>query len=200
MSKLQKIAISLLVLLLATPSTGNEAKGRKFFKIEVVDDQTGRGVPLVELKTVHAVRYVTDSNGIVALDEPGLIDRTVFFHISSHGYELPKDGFGYRGAKVHVTSGGSVKLKIKRLNLAERLYRVTGADIYRDSVLTGHDVPIRRPLLNGLVFGQDSVLNTVYRGKIYWFWGDTNRPGYPLGNFHTPGATSLLPHLAPVNI
>src|SRR5699024_3749073 len=32
-----------------------------------------------------------------------------------------------------------------------------------------------------------------YRGKLYWFWGDTDRPGYPLGLFHTPGATSLLP-------
>jgi len=37
------------------------------------------------------------------------------------------------------------------------------------------------------------VLNAVYRGRIYWFWGDTNRPGYPLGNFHVPGATSRLP-------
>ena len=32
-----------------------------------------------------------------------------------------------------------------------------------------------------------------YRGKIHWFWGDTNRPDYPLGNFHVPGATSELP-------
>ena len=29
--------------------------------------------------------------------------------------------------------------------------------------------------------------------QIHWFWGDTNRPGYPLGNFHVPGATSQLP-------
>ena len=31
------------------------------------------------------------------------------------------------------------------------------------------------------------------RGKLHWFWGDTNRPSYPLGNFHVPFATSLLP-------
>ena len=43
------------------------------------------------------------------------------------------------------------------------------------------------------MFGQDSVVNTVYHGKIHWFWGDTNRPDYPLGNFHVPGATSDLP-------
>ena len=82
---------------------------------------------------------------------------------------------------------------IRRLNVARRLYRVTGAGIYRDSVLTGDAVPIREPLLNGKVFGQDSVVNAVYQGKIHWFWGDTNRPDYPLGNFHVPGATSDLP-------
>ena len=43
------------------------------------------------------------------------------------------------------------------------------------------------------MLGQDSVLNAVYQGKIHWFWGDTNRPGYPLGNFHSPGAVSELP-------
>jgi hypothetical protein len=48
-------------------------------------------------------------------------------------------------------------------------------------------------LLNGLVLGQDSVQTVVYRGKIYWFWGDTNWPGQPLGNFQMSGATSLLP-------
>ena len=47
--------------------------------------------------------------------------------------------------------------------------------------------------MNGQVLGQDSVCSAVFEGKIHWFWGDTNRPGYPLGNFHTPGATSNLP-------
>ena len=41
--------------------------------------------------------------------------------------------------------------------------------------------------------GQDTVLTAIYRGKLYWFWGDTNRPGHPLGNFFTSGATSELP-------
>ena len=36
------------------------------FAITVVDDQTGRGVPLVELRTVNGIRLVTDSNGVVA--------------------------------------------------------------------------------------------------------------------------------------
>lgn len=182
--------ISLLALLWVA---GPPGPASSYFKISVVDEQTGRGVPLVELRTVNNIRYYTDSNGIVAFYEPGLMDRSVFFHVTSHGYEFPQDGFGYRGKAIRVTEGGSATLKIKRVNIAERLYRVTGAGIYRDSLLVGLQPPIKQPLLNGQVFGSDSVVNAVYRGKIHWFWGDTNRPGYPLGNFHVPGATSLLP-------
>jgi hypothetical protein len=169
------------------------AEPDKPFAITVVDAQTGRGVPLIELKTVHGVRLVTDSNGVAAFHEPGLMDQTVFFHVAGHGYELPKDGFGLRGKKMDVTPGGSATLKVDRVNIAERLYRVTGAGIYRDSVLVGAKVLIRKPLLNARVLGSDSVMNAVYRGKLWWFWGDTQRPGYPLGNFHVPGATSELP-------
>ena len=165
----------------------------RVFRIHVVEEGTGRGVPLVELRTVNQIRYVTDSNGIVAFDEPGLFDRKVFFTITSHGYEVDKDGFGFRGKALDVTRGGSADIVIRRVNIARRLYRVTGGGIYRDSVLTGDPIPIREPLLNGKVFGQDSVVNAVYQGKIHWFWGDTNRPDYPLGNFHVPGATSELP-------
>ncbi|MFQ5733809.1 MAG: hypothetical protein ACE5KM_17870 [Planctomycetaceae bacterium] len=182
-----------IVLPCANSVAARAAAPADYFKITVVDEATGRGVPLVELKTVNNIRYVTDSNGLVAFFEPGLMDKTVYFGVSSHGYEFPKDRFGYRGRRLKVTPGGSAVLKIKRINIAERLYRVTGAGIYRDSLLTGAKVPIRRPVLNARVFGQDSVVNTVYNGRIYWFWGDTNRPSYPLGNFHVPGATSRLP-------
>jgi hypothetical protein len=165
----------------------------KHFKIAVVDDQTGRGVPLVELRTVNGIRLWTDSNGVAAFFEPGLMDQTVFFHVTSHGYEFPKDGFGFRGRALKVTEGGSATLKIKRINVAERLYRVTGGGIYADSLLVGAKVPLKQPALNGQVFGSDSVVNALYRGRVYWFWGDTTRPSYPLGNFHVPGATSRLP-------
>jgi hypothetical protein len=163
------------------------------FRIQVVDEETGRGVPLVELKTVDHIRYITDSNGIVAFVEPGLYGRKVYFSITSHGYEIAPDGFGYRGQALDITDGGSARIGIQRLNLAQRLYRVTGEGIYRDSVLTGDKTPIREPLLNAQVVGQDSVVNALFQGKIHWFWGDTNRPDYPLGNFHVPGATSELP-------
>ena len=80
----------------------------------------------VELRTVNQIRYVTDSNGIAAFDEPGLLGLKVFFHIKSHGYEFPKDGFGNRGLALETSPGGSARIKIERLNIARRLYRVTG--------------------------------------------------------------------------
>jgi len=165
----------------------------KYFKIQVVDRQTGRGVPLVELQTTNNTRYFTDSNGIVAYYEPGLMDREVFFFVESHGYEFPKDGFGMNGKKLKTSPGGSAVIKIDRHNIAERLYRVTGQGIYRDSILTGTPVPLKNPVLNGQVTGQDSVYTCIYRDRLFWLWGDTNRASYPLGHFATAGAFSDLP-------
>lgn len=184
-----RVLCVIVLSLLAALAPGDS----RLFRITVVDEETGRGVPLVELRTVHNALHVTDSYGVVAFREPGLTGRKVFFHVKSHGYEFPRDGFGYRGKALEITEGGSATLKIKRVNLAERLYRVTGGGIYRDTVLVGDKPPLREPLLNGQVFGSDSVVNAVYRGKLRWFWGDTNRPAYPLGNFNVPGATSKLP-------
>ena len=169
------------------------ADAQRYFTIEVIDESTGRGVPLVELKTTSSITCYTDSNGVVAFDEPGLMDQKVFFFVKSHGYEFPKDGFGFAGVALDVKPGGSAQLKVKRVNVAERLYRITGGGIYRDSVLVGRKVPIERPLLNARVLGQDSVFATVYNGKVRWFWGDTNRVAYPLGLFAVAGATSPLP-------
>ena len=182
-----------LFFCLLLTASGGISSAAEPFRIRIVDDQTGRGVPLVEFETVNQIRLVSDSNGLIAFDEPGLLGTRVFFHVRSHGYEFPADAFGYRGAALETKPGGSAELKIRRINIAERLYRMTGAGIYRDSVLLGEEVPTEQPLLNGKVLGSDSVVNAEYRGKIYWFWGDTNRPGYPLGNFHVPGATSKLP-------
>lgn len=184
-----RFASAVLVLILSGVGRAAEAP----FIIEVVDEQTGRGVPLVELRTTGEVRCYTDSAGVVAFREPGLMDREVFFHVASHGYEFPKDGFGFRGARLRTTPATAARLKLKRVNIAERLYRITGQGIYRDTLLAGRTAPIRQPLLNARVVGQDSALAIPYRGKLFWFWGDTNCESYPLGQFATSGAASELP-------
>src|SRR2546421_728502 len=98
------IALATCALLFAPTAHASD-----YFAIKIVDEQTGRGVPLVELQTTDHVSHITDSAGMVAFNEPGLMNETVFL------------------------------------------------------------------------------------GKIFWFWGDTSRVGYPLGNFSTTGATSDLP-------
>lgn len=145
-------------------------------------------MPLVALTTNNNIVSVTDSNGIVAWNEPGLMDRDVYFRIESPGYRYPGGG-----ATLHVRSGARIELRIQPLNIAERLYRVTGQDVYRDSILTGYPAPIREPLLNAEVLGQDTVRVTPYRGKLFWLWGDTNRATGPFGNFSTTSAISDLP-------
>jgi hypothetical protein len=163
------------------------------FGIQVVDDKTGRGVPLVELETTHHRLFVTDSQGWAAIGDPELMGTDVHFRIRSHGYEYPKDGFGYAGVRLPVKPGGRTQVKIRRNNLAERVCRLTGAGIYTDSVLLNQPVPLRDPVLSAKVSGQDSALAVVYRGKMLWFWGDTGRLAYPLGNFRTTGAVATLP-------
>jgi hypothetical protein len=56
-------------------------KKQESFMIKVVDAETGRGIPLVELMTTNNIKYYTDSAGNVAFDEPGLMNQSVFFHL-----------------------------------------------------------------------------------------------------------------------
>ena len=170
-----------------------QAAPTDYFRIDVVDDATGRGVPLVELKTTNETRYFTDSNGIAAIGDPELMGHKVYFSIKSDGYTYTKDMFGNAGAAFDVKPGARATIRLQRQNIAERLYRVTGAGIYRDSVLVGAPTPLDHPLMDGLVMGQDTVEAVPYNGKIFWLWGDTFRPAYPLGNFFTSAATSLPP-------
>jgi hypothetical protein len=165
----------------------------RYFAIHVVDDQTGRGVPMVELRTTSAVSYYTDSAGYVAFSEPGLMNQHVYFGVSSHGYDYPADAFGAHGAVLETKPGAEATVKIKRINIAQRLYRMTGAGIYRDSILLGHDPHPDQPPLNAQTTGQDGTLNAIHNGKLYWFYGDTVRLSHPLGNYSMTGAMSALP-------
>jgi hypothetical protein len=167
--------------------------GEGYFGIRVVDEQTGRGVPLITLSTTNHLSYTTDSAGWIALDEPGLMGSRVFFHVSGPGYTLPKDGFGFSGVKLTPKGGDTVEVKVLRTQIAERLYRITGQGIYRDSTLLGKEAPLPRPNLFADVMGQDSVQVVPWKGRLLWLWGDTQRPGYPLGNYHSTCAWSDLP-------
>lgn len=185
------VAVSLAALCCPAAGYGDDKIKPPYFGIHVIDASTGRGAPLVELRTVNDIALYTDSAGWIAFHEPGLMEREVFFAVRSPGYEIDKDGFGFRGVRLITKAGTSATVKIKRTNIAERLYRVTGEGIYRDSVLLGLTTPL--PETNAAVLGQDSVQAVPYRGKLFWLWGDTNVARYPLGNFKTTAATAPLP-------
>lgn len=157
------------------------------FVIKVTDASTGRGVPMVSLRADCGPEFITDSAGVVAIYEPPYMNRRVHFSVFSHGYKTPADGFG-----ADIKPNGKTEFSIERTNIAERLYRITGAGIYHHSTLAGLETPLENPNLTGKVMGQDTVAMTRYKGQYHWLWGDTDRPAYPLGNFKTSGAVSPL--------
>jgi hypothetical protein len=154
------------------------------FGLHVVDAATGRGLPLVELRTVNDIRYVTDDAGWVAFQEPGMMDREVFWHVSGPGIEREKDGFGFACFRATTKPGTSAVVKVKNTNIADRLARLTGQGLYRDSELLGLKHPLPNIVEPG-VLGQDSVQMVPYQGKLFWLWGDTNLARYQLGNYQT---------------
>jgi len=192
--------ILLLPLLIVIHSfQPRDANTSDCFKIRVVDSETGRGVPMVGLIPLSRQKYYTDSNGFIAFNEPGLMDRKVYFEIHSEGFRYPMGKDGRRAVSLLCKAGDSALVEVVRTNVAERLYRSTGLGIYRDSYLLGESIPIDRPLLNAQILGQDSNLATLYKGKLFWIWGDSFLPSAYHGNFSVATATSEFPSKGGLN-
>jgi hypothetical protein len=162
------------------------------FIIQVVDAESGKPVPLVELRTTNQIRYVSDNAGIIAFDEPSLMGTEVHFAVHSHGYDVPKDGFGFRGVRLTPKHGSKAVLKVNRQIIAERVARVTGDGLYAESAKAGLEIPFNTSGKNARVLGCDSVFMTPYQNRLFWIWGDTLPAKYPLGNFHTTAARTPL--------
>jgi hypothetical protein len=186
-----------LVLLTCFILTSFATVPTNYFSLQFVDSETGRGIPLVEIETTNRVRYFSDSAGRIAIRPGALGSDSIFFHVRSHGYQMQKSEQKTQGIMVVLEPGKAQTVTLNRVNIAERLYRVTGEGIYHDSQLIGANTP--RPYESqpkGGVFGQDSVVNAIYNNQLYWFWGDTRRGDRSLGNFKVSGAVSPLPENA----
>lgn len=174
---------SSMALLACLSSVGAETKN-SHFGIRIVDQATGRGIPLVELRSVNEIRYVTDNAGWIAFQEPGMMDRDMSWTISGPGIEADADGFGFRCLRAVATPGKTITHRVKYTNIATRVGRLTGQGLYRDSELLQQPCPLPQLTKQGVV-GQDSVQAVLYQNKQFWLWGDTSVAQYPLGNFHT---------------
>ena len=80
----------------------------------------------------------TDNAGWIAWSDPDRIGQRVSFEVVAPGYRSPDAIVAFE-----TTPGGTATLQLERLNLAERLYRVTGQGRYTDSVLLGAAAPSR---------------------------------------------------------
>lgn len=157
-------------------------------RIEVVEKGMGWPVPLVELRTTHNVRFVTDNAGVIAFDLPELMGRETWFDVIGHGYEVPKDGFGSRGVRLKPEPGRTLNVEVNRTIIARRLGRLTGGGLFAESQKLGRELDWRE---SGIL-GCDSVQNAVHHGKLFWAWGDTIIPNYPLGIFDMTSATTAV--------
>lgn len=157
-------------------------------RIAVVEKATGWPVPLVELRTTHNVRLVTDNAGLIAFDLPELMGVETWFEVIGHGYEVPKDGFGMRGVRLKPTPGGTLRIEVNRTIIARRLGRLTGGGLFAESQKLG----LAEDWKESGEVGCDSVQNAVHRGKLFWVWGDTTMANYPLGIFNATSATTPI--------
>lgn len=180
---LRAAAFASLANCLCIPAAGGEP-----CRIEVVEKGSGWPVPLVELRTTHQARFVSDNAGVIAFDLPELMGRETWFDVVGNGYEALKDGFGYRGVRLTPRPGATLKVELTRTIVAKRLGRLTGAGLFAESQKTGRECDWPE---SG-VLGCDSVLAAEHRGRLFWAWGDTTLAHYPLGIFHASSATTPL--------
>ncbi|MDB6139693.1 MAG: hypothetical protein JWO94_2765 [Verrucomicrobiaceae bacterium] len=142
------------------------------FAVQVTDESNHRGIPMAVLETDNHIRLITDSAGWALFDEPGLMGRPVHFFVTSPGYVLPKDADGQTGTVVMVAPGQAAEVRMVRTMIAERLYRLTGQGVYRESTLLGKDVPLPFSNINGDVLGLGRAQVAPYQGKLVWVWSD----------------------------
>eukprot|EP00756_Hemistasia_phaeocysticola_P063136 Hpha_TRINITY_DN6626_c0_g1::TRINITY_DN6626_c0_g1_i1::g.26460::m.26460 len=187
-----------------------------YFGISVRDNATGKGVPLVLLRTGNYIEHYTDSAGNIAFLEPGLMNQSVWFSVLADGYAFlnsssipsPYDN----GTVLHTGLGERATLYVHRTQAAQRVYRLTGGGRYRDTLLLGWEAEIPEAVRPDAAmdasgsgsFGQDTVHVATNRSgpgppTVFWTFGDTACPRSARENnclatgMYTVGATSCLP-------
>jgi hypothetical protein len=163
------------------------------YGLQVIDEADGRGIPMATVRLGDGSVSVTDSAGWVHLAEPGLAGHRVRLQITAPGYTLPENDRGQPDVAVDLTPQGEGEVKLIRLDIARRIYRVTGSGIYRDSELLGKDVPL--PLRNQAVglLSATGVQRAQLGNQVLWLWRDTRLAHESTAAVLVRGAFSDLP-------
>lgn len=157
-------------------------------RIAIVEQGSGWPVPLVELRTTHHLRFISDNAGLIAMEAPELMGVETWFEVIGHGYEVKADGFGMRGVRLTPEPGRTLRVEVERTIVARRIGRLTGSGLFAESQKLGAE----RGWRDASLVGCDSVQTAVHRGRMFWLWGDTTLARYPLGVFDSTSATTGL--------
>ena len=159
--------------------------------VQVVDETSGRGIPMVELSANNGVTWVTDNNGWACVDEADLEGQSVYLTVVTPGYSFPKDAAGFSGTEVKVEASGTAVLKMMRSDLAERVGRLTGTGLYRDSKALGKEIAVVAHTPS-LLARQSGALAEVHAGEVCWLWQDAERMTLPGQRLAVTGTKSRL--------
>lgn len=170
---------SLLIALVLIGPLWCSVQAEELCRIQIIDAENGWAVPLVELRTTNNVRFYSDNAGVIAFDLRELMGVPTWFSVEGHGYAVTPDGFGFRGVRLIPESGKTLTVKVNRQLPAKRLGRITGAGLFGEAQRCGEFADWE----DQGILGCDSVQNVIHGGKMFWAWGDTTLPGYPLGLF-----------------
>lgn len=122
-----RVAATIGAVIAAAAAWGQPAAGGppRPCAVRVLDEDGDWPVPLVELRTTHRLRFVSDNAGVVAIDAPEVLGRETWFDVIGHGYEVAADGFGFRGVRLTPVAGEELTIRVRRRLTAKRLGRLT---------------------------------------------------------------------------
>jgi hypothetical protein len=145
------------------------------FLCKITDSATGRPIPMVEFELENGFKLISDNDGYITVINPDLFGKTARFKIKGHGYTTgKKDFFGEESFVLKIKAGTEKTLQMKRIQISERLYRITGSGRYNHTIIGGKTPSfVSDDLLPGAVIGQDSVICVPWKDSLWLFYGDT---------------------------
>lgn len=166
-------------------ATGTLPAPSQIFTLLVLDRKTNRALPGAQVITPHRT-YVTDSSGAAAIYETGVMNSHITVTLAADGYVTAT------GVPIDPTPGLTRQATIDpdASQIAIRLYRINGPGIFRDRVLLGQS---SSQGLNADMMSQDGPMTTIYQGRVYWTFGDTNHESAGHSNYRGSAAASSVP-------